>query len=191
MVRITHKIEVSKVMKKENREIEKVELVPIEEVEEKKDDEKVVVYNNGITSVDFMLPDDEREILENNLNVYSDVEKMNNTLKVAQKNMQLKQKVKDLNMIDKYSDIIDLTQQKQYEMLQIVLQPGFFEALAKEDPEKAFKALRSLGEFNKTNVHAREEIAKRIGGRASNKQLKINLKFSNDSGEEYELGVEG
>lgn len=176
-------------MKKKNEE--KAVLVPIEEAQENAEKQEVVVYNNGVTSVDFMLPEDEREILEENLNVYSDVEKMNNTLKVAQKNMQLRQKVKDLQMMEKYSDIIDLTQNKQAEMLQIILQPEFFESLAREDPEGAFKALKSIGDFNKTNVQAREELAKRITGRSSNKKFKIDLKFSNDSGEEYELGVEG
>ncbi len=166
---------------------EKAILVPIEE---EKQSEPTVVYKDGITSVDFMLPDDERAILEENLNVYSDIEKMNNTLKVAQKNMQLRQKVKDLSLVDKYSDLIDATQKKEAEMLQIVLDEDYFKRLAAKDPEKAFKALKSIGDFNKTNVEAREEIVKRLTGRSSNKKFKINLKFSNDSGEEYEFGVE-
>lgn len=166
---------------------EKAILVPIEE---EKQSEPTVVYKDGITSVDFMLPDDERAILEENLNVYSDIEKMNNTLKVAQKNMQLRQKVKDLSLVDKYSDLIDATQKKEAEMLQIVLDEDYFKRLAAKDPEKAFKALKSIGDFNKTNIEAREEIVKRLTGRSSNKKFKINLKFSNDSGEEYEFGVE-
>lgn len=164
-------------------------VVNIPKEEEKKED--IVVYNNGITTVDFMLPEDERQILEENLNVYSDVEKMQNTLKVAQKNMQLRQKVKDLQMMEKYSDIIDLTQEKESEMLKIILEPNFFAQLAATDPESAFKALKAIGDFNKTNVQAREELAKRLSGRNSNKKFKIDLKFSNDSGEEYSLGVEG
>lgn len=170
-----------------------VVLVPVAEQEQEQEgnNQDIVVYNNGITSIDFMLPDDERAILQENLNVYSDVEKMQNTLKVAQKNMQLRQKVKDLQMMEKYSDIIDLTQQKEAEMLKIVLEPEFFAALAAKNPESAFKALKHIGDFQKTNVQAREELAKRMTGRNSNKKFKIDLKFSNDSGEEYSLGVEG
>ena len=39
-----------------------------------------IVYENGVTSIDFMLPEDEREILEKNLNQYSDIEKMQKVL---------------------------------------------------------------------------------------------------------------
>lgn len=162
-------------------------------VEEEKEENKpeIVVYNNGITSIDFMLPDEERAILEQNLNVYSDIDKMQTTLKEAQKNMQLKQKVKDMQMMDRYSEIIDITQQRQAEMLEVILNPEVFQQYALEDPDKAFKALKSIGDFNKTNVQAREDLAKRMSGRSSNKKFKIDLKFSNDSGEEYSLGVEG
>lgn len=162
---------------------------------EKKDnteqkDDKVVVYENGITSIDFMLPSDEREILEDNLNVYSNVEEMQKTLKTAQTNMKLRQKVKDLKLMERYTDLIDLTQEKQAEMLQMILQPEAFEKLAQEDPDKAFKALKNIGDFNKNNMLAREELAKRITGNTSNKKFKIALKFSNDSGEEFTLGAE-
>lgn len=177
-------------MAKKQNSNDKAILVPIEENKQEKQEE-VVVYKNGITSIDFILPSDEREILEKNLNVYSDMEKMNNTLKVAQRNMQIKQKVKDLEMMDKYADLIDVTQKKEAEMLEIVLDPEFFARLAAKNPEAAFKALKSIGDFNKTNVEARENLAKRISGKSSNKKFKINLKFSNDSGEEYEFGVEG
>lgn len=169
--------------------MEEAKLVPIEEVEEKK--EEVVVYNQEISTVDFMLPEDEKAILSENLNKYSDVDKMQKTLQQAQKNMKLRQNVKDLNLMEKYSELIDLTQDTQRKMLDVILQPEYFEALAKEDPEKAFKALRSLGEFNKTNMVAREDLYKKINGKSSNKKFKIDLKFSNDSGEEYEFGVEG
>ena len=38
------------------------------------DVEKAVILPNGATSIDFMMPADEREILEKNLNLYGDVE---------------------------------------------------------------------------------------------------------------------
>ena len=166
--------------------MDEAKLVPIDDENET---QEVEVLNN-VSTIDFMLPDDERNILQYNLNNYGDTEKMQKTLKEAQKNAKIRQSVKDLQMMEKYSEIIDLTQKKQSEMLQIILQPEYFEALAKEDPEGAFKALRSLGEFNKTNVQAREDLFKKVNGKSSKKKFKIDLKFSNDSGEEYEFGVE-
>lgn len=169
----------------------KVEIVPVEETEQNNEkQDKVVVYENGISTVDFMLPEDERSILEENLNTYSNVEAMQKTLKEAQKNMKLRQNVKDLKLMEKYSELIDITQETQKEMLDIILQPEYFQALAKKKPEEAFKALKHLGDFNKTNVEARDTLARKLTGNTSNKKFKINLKFSNDSGEEMELGVE-
>lgn len=168
----------------ENKENEVI-LIPQEE-----NNDKVVVYENGVTSIDFMLPEDEAEILKDNLNVYSNVDEMQKTLKEAQRNMKLRQKVKDLQMAEKYAELIDLTQNKQNEMLQIILQTEAFERLSVKNPEAAFKALKSIGDFNKTNVEAREQLIKKLNGNVSNKKFKIDLKFSNDSGEEYSFGVE-
>lgn len=169
----------------------KVEIVPVEDNKEDKKENKVVVYENGISSVDFMLPEDERSILEENLNTYSNVEAMQKTLKEAQRNMKLRQNVKDLKLMEKYSELIDMTQSTQKEMLDLILQPEYFQSLAKKNPEEAFKALKHLGDFNKTNIEARDTLARKLSGNTSNKKFKINLKFSNDSGEEMELGLEG
>ena len=67
--------------------------------------EDAVVYENGVTSIDFMMPEKEREILENNLNVYQDVDKTNKLLKKATTNMKIRQGIKELEQIDKLGDI--------------------------------------------------------------------------------------
>ena len=63
-------------------------LVPKEENRELSENEiqEAIVYENGVTSLDFMLPEDEREILDKNLNNYSDLEKMQKALNLAKKN---------------------------------------------------------------------------------------------------------
>lgn len=167
-----------------------------EDKEMKLGDTKVIPVNNeketkvinDVSSIDFMLPEEEGKILEKNLNVYGDLESTQKVLKEAQRNAKIKQNIKDLKLMEKYSDIIDLTQEKKIEMLNIILKPEYFEKLAEKNPESAFKALKSLGDFDKSNMNAREELRRKISGKSSSKKIKIALKFSNDSGEEFELG---
>ena len=84
-------------------------LVPQKEKREMTEEEirDAIVYTNGVTSLDFMLPEDEREILDKNLNNYSDMEKMQKALNLAKKNKLLSEDVKTLDQISKANELID------------------------------------------------------------------------------------
>jgi len=106
--------------------------------------ESAVVYSGNVTSIDFMMPEDEQEILEKNLNLYSDVEKMEKTLNIAKKNKYLSEQLKTLDLISKTgkvsSEILDMmTKPENLQVLEEYIQRKFDEG----DIAKAYKLWRN------------------------------------------------
>lgn len=163
-------------------------LAPKQEVEVTDDIiEDALVYENGVTSIDFMLPQDEREILEKNLNNYGDVEKMQKLLTMAKKNKQISEDLKSLELIGKVGDFSDklldlLTKEDNLEMLDQYIKRKF------EEGDIA-KSYREVGLLSKAMLDAREGMLQKMRAGESGKRAKIALRFTNDSGETIELGV--
>lgn len=151
--------------------------------------QNAMVYENGVTTIDFMMPEKEREILENNINVYEDVEKTNKILKKAVSNMKIRQGIKELEQIDKLGDIIDNGELKLNQMLETIDLEAY-KNLQKSDPESASKALKNVAIAVSSMIQARDNKVKSLSGSSSNKKVKIGIVFKNDSGEETSLGVE-
>lgn len=151
--------------------------------------QNAMVYENGVTTIDFMMPEKEREILENNINVYEDVEKTNKILKKAISNMKIRQGIKELEQIDKLGDIIDNGELKLNKMLETI-DIESYKNLQKSDPESASKALKNVAIAISSMIQARDNKVKSLSGSSSNKKVKIGIVFKNDSGEETSLGVE-
>lgn len=147
-----------------------------------------IVYENGATSIDFMMPENEREILEKNLNNYSDLKKMQEVLNIAKKNKAISEDLKSLEIISKLGDfsnkIFDmLMDEKNLAVLEQYIQRKFEEG----DIAKAYK---EVGLLNKAMLDAREGMIQKLKAGRSGKKAKIALKFTNDSGEDYQLGAE-
>ena len=147
-----------------------------------------VVYENGATSIDFMMPENEREILEKNLNTYGDLKKMQEVLNVAKRNKAISEDLKSLEIISKLGDfsnkIFDmLMDEKNMAVLEQYIQRKFEEG----DIAKAYK---EVGLLNKAMLDAREGMIQKLKAGRSGKKAKIALKFTNDSGEDYQLGAE-
>lgn len=165
--------------------------IPQKEEKVEATDEEVtdaVVYENGATSIDFMMPEDEREILEKNLNTYGDLKKMQEVLNVAKKNKAISEDLKSLEIISKLGDfsnkIFDmLMDEKNMAVLEQYIQRKFEEG----DIAKAYK---EVGLLNKAMLDAREGMIQKLKAGRSGKKAKIALKFTNDSGEDYQLGAE-
>lgn len=165
--------------------------IPQKEKKEEATDEEVtdaVVYENGATSIDFMMPEDEREILEKNLNTYGDLKKMQEVLNVAKRNKAISEDLKSLEIISKLGDfsnkIFDmLMDEKNMAVLEQYIQRKFEEG----DIAKAYK---EVGLLNKAMLDAREGMIQKLKAGRSGKKAKIALKFTNDSGEDYQLGAE-
>lgn len=149
---------------------------------------EAVVYENGVTSIDFMMPEDEREILEKNLNKYSDVEKMQKVLQIAKKNKLISEDLKTLELVTKTGEFSDklfdlLMNDKNLQVLEKYIQRKFEEG----DIAKAYK---EVGLLNKAMLDAREGMLQKMRAGKSGKKAKIALKFTNDNGEDFQLGVE-
>lgn len=162
----------------------KQEVLPTEE-----EINEAIVYENGITSIDFMMPEDEREILEKNLNTYSDVEKMQKVLSIAKKNKLLKEDVETLNQVSKADVLINniydiMNDPRNLEMINKYIRQKLD---AGQDVAKAYK---ELGLMNKAMLDAREGMLNKMRASKSGKKAKIALKFTNDNGEDFQLGVE-
>lgn len=161
----------------------KQEVIPTE-----KEIEDALVYENGVTSIDFMMPAEEREILEKNLNKYSDVEKMQKVLQIAKKNKLLSEDLKTLELVTKTGELSDklfdlLTNEDNLAVLEQYIQRKFEEG----DIAKAYK---EIGLLNKAMLDAREGMLQKMRVGKSGKKAKIALKFTNDAGEDFQLGVE-
>ena len=147
-----------------------------------------VVYENGVTSIDFMMPEEERKILEKNLNIYSDVKKMQEVLNIAKRNKSISEDLKTLELISKTGDFSNklfdlLMNEKNLSVLEEYMQRKFDEG----DIAKAYK---EVGLLNKAMLDARDGMVQKLKAGRSGKKAKIALKFTNDSGEDYQLGAE-
>ena len=161
-----------------------------EEKPEVKDEDikDAVVYENGATSIDFMMPEEERKILEKNLNTYGDMKKMQEVLNVAKRNKAISEDLKSLEIISKLGDfsnkIFDmLMDERNMKVLEQYIQRKFEEG----DIAKAYK---EVGLLNKAMLDAREGMIQKLKTNRSGKKAKIALKFTNDSGDDYQLGAE-
>ena len=148
-----------------------------------------IVYENGVTSIDFMLPEDEREILEANLNQYSDMEKMQKVLSMAKKNKVIKEDVETLNQIAKADELINniydiMNDDRNLEMI------GKYIRQKLANGQDVSKAYKELGLMNKAMMDAREAMLNKLKSGKSGKKAKIALKFTNDEGEDFQLGAE-
>lgn len=161
---------------------EELPLVSEDEIKE------ALVYSNDFTSIDFMMPEDERAILEKNLNVYEDVKKMQEVLAVAKKNKKISEDIKTLELISKAGKLSDqlfdvMTDEKSIELLL----KSFKEKAEKGESGKAYKELATA---NKIMLDAREEMIKRLTTQKNGKSARIDLKFTNNDGNEFQLGVD-
>lgn len=165
-------------------------LVSKEEVKviTEEDIKDAVVYSNDMTSIDFMMPEEEREIIEKNLNTYENIEAMQKILATAKRNKKISEDIKTLELISKAGDLSNelfdvMTDSKSIEMLK----KAFREKVAQGEVAKAYKELATA---NKIMLDAREEMNKRLNPGNSKKNARIALKFTNDNGEDFQLGVE-
>lgn len=147
-----------------------------------------VVYNGEVTSIDFMLPEEERAILEQNLNVYGDVKQMQKVLNAAKRNKLISEEIKSLELIGKTGDVSSrlfdmMMDPKNLATLERYLQRKFEEG----DIAKAYK---EVGLTAKLMLDAREAMQNKMKAGKSGKTAKIALKFTNDSGEDFQLGAE-
>lgn len=171
-----------------------VEAMLVPDKEEKKQEvtqeqiDNAIVYSNDVTSIDFMMPEDEREILEKNLNQYEDIKKMKKVLSIAKQNKRISEDIKSLELISKTGDLSNkilnaMTDSKSIEMLL----ESFKKKAEKGESAKAYKELATAA---KIMLDAREEMIKRLNSEKSGKSIKIALKFQNNNGDEYDIGAE-
>lgn len=164
-------------------------LVPEEKVEITEEDvENAVVLPDGATSIDFMMPEKEREILEKNLNLYGDMDKMKKVLNVAKSNKVISEELKSLELISKTGELSDrifelMLKEENLEVLEQYIQRKFEEG----DIAKAYK---EIGMMNKAILDARETMLQKLKAGRSGKKARIALKFTNDSGEDFQLGAD-
>lgn len=152
------------------------------------DIQDAIVYPNGATSIDFMMPEDEREILEKNLNQYGDMEKMKKLLNTAKANKVISEDLKTLELISKTGELSNkifdmMTDPKNLAVLEQYIQRKFEEG----DIAKAYK---EIGMMNKAMLDARETMLQKVKAGNSGKKAKIALKFTNDNGEDFVLGAD-
>ena len=141
-----------------------------------KDIEEAIVLPNGATSIDFMMPEQEREILEKNLNVYGDMEKMKKLLNTAKSNKVITEDLKTLELISKTGElsnrIFDLMlNEDNLTVLEEYIQRKFEEG----DIAKAYK---EIGMMNKALLDARETMLQKMrtgknGNRSCSKWFNI------------------
>lgn len=166
-------------------------LVPQKEKREMTEEEirDAIVYTNGVTSLDFMLPEDEREILDKNLNNYSDMEKMQKALNLAKKNKLLSEDVKTLDQISKANELIDnmfdvMNNSENIDMINQYIRQKL------ENGQDVAKAYKEIGLMAKAMIDAREGMISKMKTNKSGKNMKIAIKFTNDSGEDFQLGAD-
>ena len=169
--------------------VETAFLAPKQEVEPSDEDiENAIVYNGDVTSIDFMMPEDERKILEKNLNLYSDIKEMQKVLNQAKQNKLISEDLKTLELVSKTGEFSNklfdlLMNEKNLAVLEQYIQRKFEEG----DIAKAYK---EVGLLNKAMLDARDGMINKLRVGRTGKKAKIALKFTNDSGEDYQLGAE-
>lgn len=164
-------------------------LVPKEQKEVTDEEVKeAIVLPDGSTSIDFMMPEDEREILEKNINMYGDMEKMKKLLNVAKANKMISEDLKTLELVSKTGQLSDrlfdlMLNEDNLAVLEDYIQRKFEEG----DIAKAYK---EVGMMNKALLDARETMLQKMKAGRSGKKARIALKFTNDSGEDFQLGAD-
>ena len=150
--------------------------------------QEAIVLPNGATSIDFMMPEQEREILEKNLNMYGDMEKMKKMLNIAKSNKIISEDLKTLELVSKTGELSDrifdlMLNEDNLAVLEQYIQRKFEEG----DIAKAYK---EIGMMNKALLDARETMLQKMKVGRSGKKARIALKFTNDSGEDFQLGAD-
>lgn len=150
--------------------------------------EEAIVLPGGVTTIDFMMPEEEREILEKNINVYGDMEKMKKLLNVAKSNKIVSEDLRTLELVSKTGQLTDrifelMMNEDNLEVLEQYIQRRFEEG----DIAKAYK---EIGMMNKALLDARETMLAKMKTGRSGKKAKIALKFTNDKGEDFQLGAD-
>lgn len=164
-------------------------LVPQEQKEVTEEEiQEAIVLPDGATSIDFMMPEQEREILEKNLNMYGDMEKMKKMLNIAKSNKVISEDLKTLELISKTGELSDrifdlMLNEDNLAVLEDYIQRKFEEG----DIAKAYK---EIGMMNKALLDARETMLQKMKTGKSGKKARIALKFTNDSGEDFQLGAD-
>ena len=150
--------------------------------------EKALVLSDNVTSVDFMIPSEEREILQENLNLYSNLEEVQKVLNIAKRNKKLSEDIKTLDLISSTTTLADnIVEIMNDEYSLDRLLESFREKIEKGESAKAYKELAMT---YKLALDAREEMLKRISANSNKKNARIALKFTNDNGEDFQLGVD-
>lgn len=155
---------------------------------DEEDAKQAVILSNEVTSIDFMMPEEEREILEKNLNMYGNIQEMKKVLNAAKANKVLSEDIKTLELISKTGEFSNqlfdlLMNEDNLDVLQKYIQRKFEEG----DIAKAYK---EVGLLNKAMLDAREGMLNKLKAGKSGKTAKIALKFTNDSGQDFQLGAE-
>lgn len=150
--------------------------------------QEAVVLPGGATTIDFMMPEDEREILEKNINVYSDMDKMRKLLNVAKSNKMISEDLRTLELVSKTGQLTNrifdlMMNEDNLAVLEQYIQRKFEEG----DIAKAYK---EVGMMNKALLDARETMLAKMRAGKSGKKAKIALKFTNDKGEDFQLGAD-
>ena len=150
--------------------------------------EEAIVLPGGVTTIDFMMPEEEREILEKNINVYGDMEKMKKLLNVAKSNKIVSEDLRTLELVSKTGQLTDrifelMMNEDNLDVLEQYIQRRFEEG----DIAKAYK---EIGMMNKALLDARETMLAKMKTGRSGKKAKIALKFTNDKGEDFQLGAD-
>lgn len=164
-------------------------LVPKEQKEVTEEQiQEAIVLPDGATSIDFMMPEKEREILEKNLNVYGDMEKMKKMLNTAKSNKMIGEELKTLELVSKTGELSErifdlMLSEDNLAVLEAYIQRKFEEG----DVAKAYK---EIGMMNKALLDARETMLQKMRAGKSGKKARIALKFTNDSGEDFQLGAD-
>ena len=147
-----------------------------------------IVYSNEVTSIDFMMPEDERKIIEKNLNLYGNTAEMKKVLNVAKSNKILSEDIRNLEIASELGDIIQKVNGVLGSDKNIAVLDQYIEnLLEKGDVAKAYK---EAGLMNKAMMDARDNVMQKMRANKSGKTAKIALKFTNDSGEDFQLGAE-
>lgn len=164
-------------------------LKPEEEYEATDEEiEEAIVYENGMTSIDFMMPLEEREILEKNMMLYNNAEKMQKALNIAKRNKALSEDLRNLEIVSELGDLIQgVNRILASDENLAILNQHIKDLLEKGEVAKAYK---EAGLMNKAMMDARQNMINQMKTSKSGKKARIALKFTNDSGEDFQLGVE-
>lgn len=171
----------------EEIEFMKTMLISSNSKENQEQEENIVVLPNGTPTIDFMMPENEREIIEQNLNIYSDFQKMQKVLNIAKKNKKISEDIKSLGLITKAGDVSNT-------LLDVLNNPDNIKRLnqyiqRKFDEGDIAKAYKEVATAAKIMLDARDEMEKRLNTQNNKKNAKIALKFTNDNGD-FQLGVD-